>query len=361
MKKNSEKLADAIGMIDDRYIEEAHADSKKKRRFNFSFSWATAGKILAAACVLLLAINILPEMFHSYSKSESAAGSNYSYEAKDSDYYAASDSAAGGTYYAPSYSNSYIAEEEAMAQAAYDAPEPTPEPVNNEARADQNKKLILTANMNMETQDLDSLLEKLLPAISKYGGYVQRSSTSNRGSSRYYEAVIRVPAENYDAFLEEVKGSGNSTYYAQETRDITDSYTDIQARLTSLKAQEAKVLEFYDKAEDIADLMSIESRLSDIRYEIEYYEAQIKNYDLLVAYSTLNLNITETKVYTPVSTSFFERLSRSFINGFKDFMDGIGDFIIDITYNIWTILLLIAIAFAGFRLYRFFRNRKNRS
>ena len=355
--KKSEKLIDAVGLIDDRYIEEAH--SKTKKKFQFNFSWATMGKIATAACALLLAVNIFPILFHSYSDKEAASdsyysNSYYSYEAKDEGYLSAP-AAASNSYYDQEYAR---AEEAPMEM---EAAEPSPLPgSNSQADARQNKKLILTSYMNMETQDLDALLETVNPAISKYGGYVQRSSVSNRGNSRYYEAVIRIPAENYGAFLEEVRASGNSTYYSEETKDITDSYTDIQARLTSLKAQEAKVLEFYDKAESIDDLMSIESRLSDIQYEIGYYEDQIKNYDLLVDYSTLNLNVTETKVYTPVSTSFFARLGRSFVNGFKNFIGGIEDFIIDVTYNLWTIILLIALGYGGYSLYRFFRNRKSR-
>ena len=41
-----------------------------------------------------------------------------------------------------------------------------------------------------------------------------------------------------------------------------------------------------------------------------------------------------------------------------DFVDGIGDFIIDIVYNMWTILLLIALVFGAYKLYKFLRNRK---
>ncbi len=350
--KKSEKLADAVGMIDDRYVEEAHDKTKKK--FGFRPSWDLVGKIAAAACALLLVINIFPVLFHSYSKSESAAGSSYyANEAKDS-YYEYESGIYDGAVAEESY---YYDEESYPASAAADgSPQSTEPSPNADARA--NKKLILTSNMNVETMDLDELLDKLLPAIGKYGGYVQRSSTSTRSNSRYYEAVIRIPAENYAKFLEEVKASGNTTYYAEETKDITDSYTDIQARLTSLKAQEAKVLEFYDKAESIDDLMAVESRLSDIRYEIEYYEAQIKNYDLLVAYSTLNLNVTETKVITPVSDNFFARLGRSFANGWNNFTKGIGDFVIDLVYNVWTILFLALLGYVGYRLYKRFRNRK---
>ena len=53
-------------------------------------------------------------------------------------------------------------------------------------------------------------------------------------------------------------------------------------------------------------------------------------------------------------------MANSFKNGFTNFIDNIGDFIIELVYNIWTILLLIAIAYLVYRLYRYFQNRKFR-
>ena len=333
----SDKLIDAIGMIDDRYIEEAHTHKKAKKTFRFD--WALVGKIAAAACVVLLLISIFPNVFHSYKSADKAENAYYYSEG------AVYESAPAATE--PSYEE-YAADEEAK-----------PSAMGDDANMRQNKKLILTSYMTMETQEMDDLISKVTALVSKYGGYFQRSSLSNRGNqTRCYDAAIRIPAQSYASFLEELKGEGNALYYSEETKDITDSYTDIEARLTSLKAQEAKVLEFYDRAETLDDLMSVEARLSDIRYEIEYHEAQIKNYDLLVAYSTLNLTVNETKVYTPVNTSFFSRLARSFAGGWNSFIERIGDFIIDIVYNMWTILLLIGLGFGAYAVYKKFRNRK---
>lgn len=345
----AEKLIRAINDIDDKYIEEAHAE---KRRFSLpkiSFSWNTFGKLAAAACALLLVINLFPVLFHSFNRKDSSAGG--SYMASDSAY----PGSYNGSYYAqeameaPAEAEYYVSDEEAKVDAAS----------QGNANARQGKKLILTSYMTMETQNMDELLEKISSLIAKYGGYVQRSSIYNKTSDRRtYDSSIRIPAANYEAFLAELKGEGNALSYSEEVKDITDSYADIEARLSSLRAQEAKVMEFYDKAEDLQDLITVESRLSDIRYQIEAYEAQIKNYDLLVSYSTLNLTVNETKVYTPVSPSFLQRLGSSFSEGFSDFCDSIGDFIVDFVYNIWTILFLILLGFVGYRLYKRFRSRK---
>lgn len=329
----NDKLVDAIGMIKDEYIEEAHAP---KKRFNFRFGWDLVGKLAVVATCLLLAVNVLPNLFHKASN----GGSSYDYNA----YSSAPSESYTNEYYSE---NAKTSDEESGANTSL---------ISN--KTDSNQKLILTADMEMETQNLDDITNKLSDAIKKYNGYVQSSSIYTRGnSSRVYTATIRIPANDYASFLEEIKDSGNTIRYSEHVDDVTDSYTDTQARLSSLRAQYDKVLEFYSKAETIEDLMAVETRLSELQYEIEYLEAKIKNYDLLIDYSTLNVTITETTVYTPVNTNFFTRLGNSFVNGFNNFASGIGDFIIDVVYNIWTILLLAVLGFVGYRVYKRIRNR----
>ena len=345
----TDKLVDAIGMIDDTYVKEAHEEMKKEKKGfrlpEFHPSWALVGKLATAGICLFLAVSILPELFHSYHGKSSSDGtySGYgnSYAYKDEEAYASEAMMEDGSpvYYEPEYS----------AQTG-------------NLLKDENKKVILTANMKMETKDLDETTSYLLEKVNAYGGYVQKSSSYTRNSTtRIYEATLRIPAEKYAEFISELKTAGNTLSYNDEIEDVTDSYTDIQARINSLKAQEAKVLEFYDKAESIEDLMSVESRLSDLRYQIEYYEAQIKNYDLLIAYSTLYVTITETTVYTPENPNFFVRLGSSFTDGWHDFIGGVGDFLVDVVYNIWTILVLAGLAYLAYRVYRKFRNRRNKA
>ena len=346
----TDKLLDAIGMIDDSYIKEAHEEKKKERRIfrlsDFRLSWELMGKLATAGICLFLAVGILPNVFHSYDQKSASDGSYNSY----------------GSSYVYKDEEAYASEPmEAMAEDnAFDEYKTDANSLTENLRKDENKKLILTANMQMETKDLDETISSLLEKVNACGAYVQRSSSYTRNSStRIYEATLRIPADQYGAFIAELKGAGNTLSYNDEIEDIKDSYTDIQARINSLKAQEERVLDFYRKAETIEDLMSVESRLSDLRYQIEYYEAQIKNYDLLVAYSTLHITISETTVYTPENPGFFSRLGGSFTDGWHDFIGNIGDFLVDVVYNIWTILLLAGLGYLGYRIYKRIRNRKN--
>ncbi len=333
MKNN--KLVDAIGMIKDDFIDEAHT----KKKFSFTIPWALLGKIACGAAVVLLVINIFP-----FGRKSGSNGSHY-----------ASDSASqypNYEYKTDSYEG-YAYDEEAG--GAYAGNSTSDYRSDNTVTA--NKKLILTARMNVETKDLDTLLSTLNQTINKYGAYIQSSTVNSGGNNRQYDATIRIPSDKYAQFLEELKASGNVSYYTEETKDVTDSYTDLEAKLKSLKAEENKVLEFYDKAENLEELMLVEERLSEIRYQIEYIEAQIKNYDLLVAYSTLTLHVAETSTYTPTNVSFGERLLRAFKNGFHDFVSAIEDLMIDLAYDIYTIIFIALILAGAFFIYRKIRNR----
>ncbi len=344
----ADKLIDAIGKIDDRYIEEAH---KVKERKRFAISWPVVSKVALTLGCFLLAVTLLPNMFShasSGNKSDSAGGAYY-------DAYS-SQGMNGGSAMKPSYeaSDAMVSDEEYY----YPAEENESNRTENEL-VTPNKKLIVKATMSTETQDLDATIATLTSQVSAFEGYIQKSSIFNRGANRIYEATFRIPAARYQAFLDSIQNAGNTLNYFEETEDITDTYTDIQARLTTLKAQEERVMELYKQAGSIEDLMKVEERLSDLRYQIEYFEAQIRNYDLLTAYSTLTISVSETKTYTPISPSFFTRLGNAFHNGWQNFLDSIGDFLIDVAYNLWTLIFLAVLGFVAYRVYRHFRNKRN--
>ena len=57
-------------------------------------------------------------------------------------------------------------------------------------------------------------------------------------------------------------------------------------------------MELLSTAENMEDLLSIESKLSDIRYEIESYESQLRLLDNQIDYSTVHVEIFEVERMT---------------------------------------------------------------
>ena len=184
----------------------------------------------------------------------------------------------------------------------------------------EGRKWIITVNMSAETEDLDALMEALNGKISGLGGYVEDQDSYNGSmySSRRYRSAsltVRIPAERVDEFTEEMSGIANVVSTNLSREDITLSYVATESRVKALQTEEARLLELMEQAETMADLLEIESRLTDVRYELENRASQLRLYDNQVDYATIYLSIDEVQEYTPVEEpTVWERISGGFVS-----------------------------------------------
>lgn len=220
----------------------------------------------------------------------------------------------------------------------------------------ENRKWIITVNMDVETEDLDGLLQQLDARIREFEGYVEDQNLhngSNYASHRYRSAnlTVRIPAQQVDAFTGSVSGLANVTSQNLIREDITLQYSATANRVAALETEEARLLQLLAEAETMADLLEIEARLTDVRYELENFASQLRLYDNQVDYATVYLYISEVQEYTPVEEpTFLERIQSTF----SDSLEGLGDGVVDITVflvgNSPYLLVFGLLAFVVFRL-----------
>lgn len=218
----------------------------------------------------------------------------------------------------------------------------------------ENRKWIITVHMEAETEDLDTLLVGLDEKIAAMNGYVEDQEVYNGSSyaSRRHRSAnltIRIPADDVDAFTEEVSGIANVVSNNLSREDITLTYVATESKVTALKTEETRLLELLAQAETMSDLLEIEARLSDVRYELEQYSSQLRLYDNQVDYATIHLYINEVQEYTPVAEkTVWERIRDGFRSSLKNTCDGFVDFIVWILANspaliIWALVLACVI------------------
>ena len=134
-------------------------------------------------------------------------------------------------------------------------------------RTADSAKIIYTANLTLETRDYDTARAALDAALSDADGYMESSSEyTNTDSTRSVSLTLRVPQDSYKSFLAAAAQSGSVTYQNQQAEDITTRYMDTEARLASLTAQRTRLQELQAQADTLADLLEIESSLSDVQY-----------------------------------------------------------------------------------------------
>ena len=235
------------------------------------------------------------------------------------------------------------------------------------AQLPESRKWIVTMYVTAETEDLDSMTASLNATISGLGGYVEDQSIYNGSaySARRYRSAsltVRIPAEQADGFVQQVSGYANIVTQEKNLDDVTLQYVDTESRLAALETEEARLLELLAQAETMSDLLEIESRLTDVRYELESAASQLRLYDNQIDYATIYLTIEEVREYTPVEEpTLWERIS----GGFVDSLKGLGENILDL--GVWIIvsspyLVVYGLILAGILLLlrKLRRRRKNK-
>ena len=187
----------------------------------------------------------------------------------------------------------------------------TPEP--DDSVADYTAKIIYTASVSIETTEFDKAVAALENQVQKIGGFVESSNVTGDTQynadgtttvvNRWAYYTVRIPCDHFESFLHETEGFGNVTSTSRDAQNVTSAYTDYEARLSSLNTQEERLLDMLAKSEDVETLIALEQRLSDVRYEIESIERNLRNYDMQIKYSTVNLDLREVEVYTPTRES----------------------------------------------------------
>lgn len=224
------------------------------------------------------------------------------------------------------------------------------------------KKLVYTANLEMETRTYEESKDAIRKAVESKGGYLEEVAQygSAENGNRYYNITIRIPADQYRAFLDEAGTLGSITYQNESMRDITTNYIDVEARLKSLEEQRNRLNELQKKANSLEELLEIEKRLSEIQYQLENYEGQRKYMDRQVSYSTIHLNLREVVEYTPANT-FVSRLKRAMTGTWSDFFGAMGELLIGIIYLLPYLLLLVVLVLAIRCLWRrYWKKREER-
>ena len=182
---------------------------------------------------------------------------------------------------------------------------------------EQGRKLIRKVSIQSETDDQDALLSDLEARVAALGGYIQNKTVNNSQSGwRSANLVLRIPADKLDAFVNHVEGATNILSVNETAEDITLSYIATQSRLSALETEQSRLLELLSQARNLDEILRLESRLTDVRTELEKHRSQLNVYNNLVDYATVNLSITEVKEYTQVEEeepSVWQRIGSGFV------------------------------------------------
>jgi hypothetical protein len=187
--------------------------------------------------------------------------------------------------------------------------------------------IVRTAQISLITKEFDQARAQLEVIVKRHRGYVGELKVNDTtGSRRTLTVTLRIPADQLDATLTEVKTLGRVEAESQSGQDVTSQYVDLQARLSNARNTEQRLTDLLrNRTGKLSDVLEVEQELDRVRGEIEQMEAERKNMSNQVSYATLNATIAEDYKaqlqVVPPSTS--TRLRNAAVEGYRSMADGV--------------------------------------
>lgn len=217
------------------------------------------------------------------------------------------------------------------------------------------QKLIRTAWLELETTSFEEAVQGLTDLTERMGGYFESSSVGKRSNGRWAEYTVRVPAEKYQAFLDQAGALCHETWRDARQEDISEQYYDTEGRLKTQQIKLERLQALLAKAENMEDIITIESAISETEQMIDDLSGTLRHYDGQVDYATISISLSEVYKLSDVEEvpdSFGSRLGKAFTGGLADFADGLENFIVALAYGWMWVLILVVIAVVVVRVVR---------
>lgn len=257
----------------------------------------------------------------------------------------ASSSAGGGE------SLSFSAEESQNSAPA----EPGAEAESASPQAGQNAKLIRRAELEIQTETFDTAAASLEALVAEAGGYFQSAqveggSLRDQNAARYGNYVIRLPEENFSAFLDQSGALGYVVRRSESSENVSQAYYDTETRLAAQRTKQERLLALLAQADTMESIIELENALSETEYEIQSLTTDLEHYDDLIDYATVDLYLAEvlSLSQTPGETAGLgERMAAGLSASAAGLVQGVQDLLVWLSYHLFPVIVVLGAAGGG--------------
>ncbi|NMM50070.1 DUF4349 domain-containing protein [Marinigracilibium pacificum] len=214
------------------------------------------------------------------------------------------------------------------------------------------RKVIKNGLIEFESEDIGKSYNAISTMLKRFDAYIENEEEYKYSQTLNYNVTIRVPADKYDSLFSQLLSSAGRLLRKQSNvEDVTERYYDLKTRLKNKKVLEGRYLEILKKTNKISEILEIESKLAELRSEIENLEGKFRYLSKQVNYSTIQLIFHQDLPYEYIpekNIGFGEKLMASFGGGWKTFLS----FTLGV-FRLWPFILIMVIMITLIRKYRF--------
>ena len=169
----------------------------------------------------------------------------------------------------------------------------------------EERMIIWTGDVSLIVKDAEESLEKVEAIAKDLGGYVVNSSSWYQEEQLRARLTIRVPSGEFDAAMARLEDLAIKVENRNvSTQDVTEEYTDLDARLRNLEATETELLELLTEVRErtgkAEDVLAVHRELSNIRGQIEQIKGRMQYLEKMTAMATINIELIPDVLARPI-------------------------------------------------------------
>jgi PKD repeat protein len=157
--------------------------------------------------------------------------------------------------------------------------------------------IVRTGNMSLVVNDIRIAMNQIAVLADRLDGYVVASNVWGEDERLVGSITIRVAAEYFDDAMkalrqQAVKVNSEST----SSKDVTEEYVDLSAKLQNLEATEEQLLKIMEQAKTVEEILNVQRELSKTRGEIEQTKGRMQYLERTSATSLIEVHLEQAKL-----------------------------------------------------------------
>ncbi|MEA3399601.1 MAG: DUF4349 domain-containing protein [Armatimonadota bacterium] len=159
--------------------------------------------------------------------------------------------------------------------------------------AAQARKIIKTADLDIEVENLDEAQTTIVDLVDDVGGFISSLTVNEYDTRTQSEIVARVPSAHFRRVYDAAKELGDVKLDRIGGQDVTEEYANLQIRIDNKQALAERYRQLAARSGKVSELLEVERELARVRGEIEQLQGRLRMLKDQVAFSTLTITLTE--------------------------------------------------------------------
>ncbi len=161
------------------------------------------------------------------------------------------------------------------------------------------RMIVRTGNLSLIVENVASSIDQIGKYAESFGGYIVASNSWREGERLVGTISVRVPVERFNDAIRAFRGLAVDVRSETTTsKDVTEEYTDLSAKLKNLEAAEKQLLQLMEKAQKVEDILAIQRELTRTRGEIEQTKGRMQYLERTSSTSLIEVGLEQAKLET---------------------------------------------------------------